>query len=236
MSGRPILFIAVALLAASGCNRPGDAAAGERESAPARCDPEEDKPEELYREGVETLYGLKGEINYEKALKLFGRAAGGGHTLAGARAGIMLYLGYGAEVDEAEGLKKVEAALPAVCRKAADGDADAQAVLGSLCERGLGEKKDEKAAFGWYQKAADQGNLTAMANLGYLYSEGLGVDRDERKGFEWVRKAAEKGLPKAMCDLGALYFLGLGTDKDEVKGAEWLARPPPKETRMRCAG
>lgn len=195
---------------------------GAKTLAAAKVEP--DEAEKLYRAGLDAYYGLTGEINDVNALKLFEQATANGHALAGVRAGMMLYRGFGANVDEVKGLKKIEVALPSVRRMAVDGDADAQLLMGSLSEKGLGVTKDEKAAFEWYHKSAAKGNGPAMLNLGQLYSDGLGVDRDMKKGFEWINKAADKRLPSAMGILGAAYVLGLGVEKEKGKGFEWIRK------------
>jgi uncharacterized protein len=74
------------------------------------------------------------------------------------------------------------------------GDADAQANVGEIFERGLGGSPNYKAAAIWYQKAAALGNSRAQFNLGTLYEQGLGVPKDKLIALNWYRKAW--GMPE----------------------------------------
>ena len=49
---------------------------------------------------------------------------------------------------------------------AENGDAEAQATIGSLYSHGLGVPEDDKEAFKWYKKAAEQGLAEAQNDLG----------------------------------------------------------------------
>ena len=74
------------------------------------------------------------------------------------------------------------------------GDADAQANVGEIFERGLGGSPNYKAAAIWYQKSAAQNNSRAQFNLGTLYEQGLGVPKDKLIALNWYRKAW--GMPE----------------------------------------
>ncbi len=69
------------------------------------------------------------------------------------------------------------------------GDADAQANVGEIFERGLGDEPNYAAAVIWYKKAAEQGNKRAQFNLGTLYEQGLGVEKDALQALNWYRLA-----------------------------------------------
>lgn len=74
------------------------------------------------------------------------------------------------------------------------GDADAQANVGEIFEKGAGGTPNYDAAIIWYTKAAQQGNKRAQFNLGTLYEQGLGVEKDALTALGWYRKAW--GLPE----------------------------------------
>lgn len=74
--------------------------------------------------------------------------------------------------------------------QAQQGDAEAQATLGEIYEKGLGGVADPATAAQWYLKAAEQGNSRAQVNLGYLYEKGLGVKKDIPTALNWYRKAS----------------------------------------------
>lgn len=73
---------------------------------------------------------------------------------------------------------------------AEDGDADAQATVGEIYERGLGGEPDYAAAAEWYRRAADNGSARAQYNLGALYEQGLGVAADRLEALNWYRRAS----------------------------------------------
>lgn len=72
---------------------------------------------------------------------------------------------------------------------AENGDAEAQANVGEIFERGLGDKPNYELAAFWYAKAAENGNSRAQFNLGTLYEQGLGVEADKLTAMNWYRKA-----------------------------------------------
>lgn len=74
--------------------------------------------------------------------------------------------------------------------QAQQGDAEAQATVGEIYEKGLGGMADPALAAQWYRKAAEQGNSRAQINLGHLYEKGLGVKKDLREALNWYRKAS----------------------------------------------
>jgi len=70
-----------------------------------------------------------------------------------------------------------------------DGDAEAQNDLGQLFL--IADK--QKAAFYWFQQAAQQNNPDAMQWLGHCYVNGQGVPKDDNLGLMWLAKAAALG-------------------------------------------
>ena len=78
--------------------------------------------------------------------------------------------------------------------KAQAGDAEAQAYVGEIYEKGLGLAPNYHTARQWYLKAATQGNSRAQISLGYLYEKGLGVPKDLTAAFDWYKKSS--GLDK----------------------------------------
>ena len=70
-----------------------------------------------------------------------------------------------------------------------EGDAEAQDDIGQLF---LVSGK-YKAAFYWFQQAAQQNNPDAMQWLGHCYISGKGVAKDENLGMMWIAKASALG-------------------------------------------
>ena len=65
---------------------------------------------------------------------------------------------------------------------------------------GRGAQKDDREAFGWFQKAAEQGYAAAQANLGWMYANGQGVQKDDIESYVWYDLAARQGNEQAMND------------------------------------
>ncbi len=84
-------------------------------------------------------------------------------------------------------------ALSKALPRAQLGDAAAQTLVAELISRGLGVKRDSKAAAFWYGKAAEGGDPPAMFRYALLLMDGKDVERDKAKADEFMRKAADAG-------------------------------------------
>jgi uncharacterized protein len=82
-----------------------------------------------------------------------------------------------------------KSALKVWMTSAEAGDAEAQANVGEIFERGLGGEPNYEAALIWYRKAAAQGNSRAQFAIGTLYEQGLGVPKDQLEALNWYRQA-----------------------------------------------
>jgi GH18 family chitinase len=86
---------------------------------------------------------------------------------------------------------------------AEQGNPQAQAKLASLYVLGReGLEKDEKLAFEWMEKAANQGLVDAQVVMGAFYDRGIGVVSDRDKATQWYEKAAAKGHSTSLAILG----------------------------------
>ena len=113
-----------------------------------------------------------------------------------------------------------------LCRPLAEqGEAVAQATLGSMYEDGLGGlEQDEAEAVKWYRRAAEQGNADAQIRLGVMYEDGRGgLAQDYAEAAKWYRKAAEQGNVDAQATLGFRYEHGKGVPQDYVLAHMWLS-------------
>jgi len=132
-------------------------------------------------------------------------------------------------------------------KKAESGDAAAQFELAQYYESEAGKTRsdrralrDQKRAFDWYSRSAEQGFARAQFELGGLYILGEGVEKDEAQGVEWLMKAAEQGLADAQFEigltkaanqrhvpaqkqLGTMYFQGVGVAKGLVQAHLWFS-------------
>jgi len=107
---------------------------------------------------------------------------------------------------------------------AADGDAEAQNILGAMYENGRGVPQDYAQAAAWYRKAAEQGLADAQYNLGVLYYSGQGVPQDYAQTVALLSKAAAQGLAVAQFNLGAMYHKGQGVPRSFAKAAAWYRK------------
>lgn len=115
--------------------------------------------------------------------------------------------------------------LEAIFTMAEQGDAGSQNYLGFLHATGQNVAKDEKVAFSWFQKAADQGYPEALGNLAMMYEKGLGVAKDLRTALSLHSQAAMAGYPVSMKRLASLYEAGFaGGERDPVKAEMWKTR------------
>ena len=82
--------------------------------------------------------------------------------------------------------------------------------LGMYYLSGEGVEKNEKKAFGCFERAAQAGIPAAQYNLAVLYRYGTGTEMDEEKALHWMTKAAQQGFALAVKDLN-----GEETTEDE---------------------
>lgn len=113
---------------------------------------------------------------------------------------------------------------------AGDGQADAQAMLGSLLLVGLGAPADVAEAQKLFRSAADQGNALGEYYLSIVYRDGLGVSADLKKAQEWLTKASEKGYASAQVALGLLLAQGgAGVPEDDAEAVKWFRAAATKD-------
>lgn len=109
-------------------------------------------------------------------------------------------------------------------RAAEQGDANAQTVIGSMYDLGLGLPQDYQQAKQWYEKAAAQENSNAQLNLGVMYANGHGVRQDYHQGKQWFEKAAAQNNVNAQYNLGIMYENGQGVRQNIATAKEWYGR------------
>ena len=105
----------------------------------------------------------------------------------------MYHKGLALDENPDNALKWISRALPAISNAAQQGQAWAQADMGTAYELGIGVERDLAYAASWYEKSARQGYAGGQANLGVLYGRGAGVKYDREKALYWLEKAAAQG-------------------------------------------
>lgn len=90
--------------------------------------------------------------------------------------------------------------------------------------------EDRKAAFVWFERAAEQGSVEALYELSGCYLRGEGTPPFPEKALELLKKAADAGYMLAQYDFGMLYLngkiimTGKEIPKDEVLAVKWLLK------------
>lgn len=81
-------------------------------------------------------------------------------------------------------------------KAAMQGKADAQYIMGNVYASGMPSleiKKDTKAAFAWYLKAAKQNHVKAQYEVAAAYILGDGIQRNLVTARSWLKRAADGG-------------------------------------------
>ena len=85
-----------------------------------------------------------------------------------------------------------------VVRMAEGGDCEAQFLVGSAYNEGLGIDQDFNKAVKWYELAASSGHISALNNLGVMTQRAQGTPPDIEKARSFFAQAAKKGSVLAM--------------------------------------
>jgi len=93
---------------------------------------------------------------------------------------------------------------------AEQGFSAAQYNMGVILETGcLGGKvaddEEEKQAFEWYRKAANQGCAEAMTAVGWCLYKGIGVESNLSDALSWLKDAATQGDMRGQLLLAEIY-------------------------------
>ncbi|WP_353203901.1 tetratricopeptide repeat protein [Sphingomonas sp.] len=107
---------------------------------------------------------------------------------------------------------------------AAAGEAEAQAVYGQMLLDGAGVAADQRAALGWFMKAAAQQHLMAINMVGRCYDLGWGTAPDKARAAQCYRIAAERGLDWGMYNYATLLALGEGVALDRAAALGWFRK------------
>jgi len=103
-------------------------------------------------------------------------------------------------------------ALSVWMSEAESGNAEAQANVGEIFERGFGGSPNYAAALFWYEKSAEQGNKRAQFNIGTFYEQGLGIEKNMVVALNWYRKAW--GVPENDLMFKSVYDGEMGKQKN----------------------
>ncbi|PRP87285.1 hypothetical protein PROFUN_01547 [Planoprotostelium fungivorum] len=109
-------------------------------------------------------------------------------------------------------------------RAASDsGNLDAMYNIGIMHERGLGDDKNIKLAFKWFQNAAEGKHARAMNKIAAYYFQGLVVLQDYAEAFHWYSLAAAENDTDAQNNMGIMYEEGIGVEQDLKAALKWYS-------------
>ena len=89
-----------------------------------------------------------------------------------------------------------------------------------------------KAAFKWYEKAAQGGQAEALYELSRCYENSIGCTEDKSKAFQLCLSAAEKGVEKAQYRVGCCYEHGIGTETNIDQALFWYEEAQKNGNRI----
>lgn len=121
---------------------------------------------------------------------------------------LLVVIGHLAATVQATGQEPPALDIPALERRARDGDAQAQFELGRAYFRGEGVGKNVQKAGELFAEAAEAGNADAMFGMGFLSLSGEAGPKDENEAARWFRQGAAAGSLKAKFNLGLMLRQG----------------------------
>jgi hypothetical protein len=114
------------------------------------------------------------------------------------------------------------------CRELAEsGHPQSQINMGNYYREGEVVKRNPRAAFCWYMRAAKQGYWYGQISVADCYFKGNGVKLDYKEAVKWYELAGTNPDKEifdwnhAALQLAQCYREGLGVKKDLEKASEW---------------
>ncbi|MCA9801334.1 MAG: SEL1-like repeat protein [Cyanobacteria bacterium HKST-UBA02] len=162
------------------------------------------------------------EPDFETAVRWFSMAADQGNTVAMRCLSSAYDSGNGVKEDPQEALSWMQTAAEL-------NDPEAIFWIGRWHSEGSHTlKRDRKAAFRYFRKAAELGSINAHFELAmhYLLGEGVAINYDS--GLRHLNQAAEDGHRGAIYQLGLIHALGQGVPRDEKRALELITSAAKK--------
>ena len=124
--------------------------------------------------------------------------------------------------------KSYAEAIKYLKKSVAQGNSDAQLLLGIMYYEGKAVNKDINKGIKLITKAAKQGNIKAQVAIAGEYSKGDILEKDYEKSYKWGIKAARQGNVESQRLVGMLYAYGMGVAQDKEKAKWWLKKAAQK--------
>jgi TPR repeat protein len=93
-------------------------------------------------------------------------------------------------------------------------------------------KDDQKVAFTWMNKAAENRHARAMGVVALYYFRGIGVTKDDAKANDWATKAADKAQPMGYRVLGDLAMAKADTIKPAIESPDLKKQLAEREKQL----
>jgi len=168
-------------------------------------------------------YGRTGiPVDYKKALFWFTKSASQ-NNVVGLRGLASAYeYGKGVKQDRKKALQLlVEEQKIEVSKKIINGTKLFIAILAQDLGNEYFQKKDYKAALGFFQKAAENGNKNGYHNLAHMYRNGFGVKKDIWQAIDFYERSSTCA---SNLELGAIYHSGRDFERNFTKAMEYFLK------------
>lgn len=173
-------------------------------------------------EAIDWYTGVTGQVDDARARELLEEAAADQDPISvmwKARVYSRGRMGFPQDEDEARRL--AASVIGDVERAAADGIVEAEFLMGTAYDEGLGKEENADSATAWHRRAASAGYVLGQHNLGNAYAAGRGVPRNPALAVEWWTLAASKGDAVTQLRLGEAYESGTGVTADMAEALRW---------------
>lgn len=169
--------------------------------------------------------GTAGAVDEVQARALLEEATKSGSALAimwTARVYSRGRMGYERDVERARELAAT--VIDEIREAAEEGWTEAEFLMGTAHDEGLGVTEDPALAVPWFLRAAEKGHVLAAHNLGNAYAAGRGVPQAGQRAVEWWLRAAEAGDAIPQLRLGEAYERGEMVAPDMEAARMWYGR------------
>ncbi len=94
-----------------------------------------------------------------------------------------------------------------LAKQAMSGDAEAQCLMGTFYQNGIGVPVNYEKAVEWYKMSAAKGNQRAQLFLAFAFQNGWGVKKDDAVAERIILKLANEGFPLGQRAAGTEFVL-----------------------------
>jgi TPR repeat protein/V8-like Glu-specific endopeptidase len=152
-----------------------------------------------------------------KAISLYKIAAEKGYPNSQFNLALAYKYGNGVEKNQVLAKEFYLKAFNGFSKEAENGNANAQAAIGSMYLTDDAIPKNLPKALEWLEKSSNNGSSNGQVQLGEIYLNGIITSKDIGKAINLIQKSVNQGNPNAQFILGDQYFKGINIEKDFTK-------------------